>query len=88
MMVPKTAIALPRAEWRYKREGDLLLVAMHENGGGYYWTKFAPSDLPNEHVTADDLERILSEGVEAAPICESPLPFPREMLSRPFHRTE
>jgi hypothetical protein len=50
---------LPRSEWQVKRCGqDHAIVAMHTNGGGLYWTKFALADLPNEFIDVDDLKRI------------------------------
>ncbi len=40
-----------------QREPDSVIVGAHEHNGYLYWTKIPVSDLPNDLVEMDDLER-------------------------------
>lgn len=53
-------IPLPKDEWRGQPCGtDHVAIAMHTNNGYLHWTKFALSDLPNDLISRDDLERVI-----------------------------
>ena len=52
---------LAKSQWsidRPKNGGDFVIVGAHEHLGYIHYTKFALSDLPNDFVGLDDLERI------------------------------
>lgn len=49
---------LPKSEWTMRQEcPDSDIVGAHEHMGYRYYTKFLLSDLPNDLVGLDDLER-------------------------------
>ena len=66
---------LPKSEWTFDQEAsDSVIVGAHEHEGCLWHTKFLLSDLPNDLVSLDDLERIGISLVERSPIAE---PKPR-----------
>lgn len=60
---------LPDSEKTVHRCGDLAIVGAHVNEQGYvHYNKFRVSDLPNDLVSRDDLERVLVDVVDVATI--------------------
>jgi hypothetical protein len=60
---------LPREEWFAKRlDENHIIVGMHTRFGAIKWTKFENSDLPNDLVGRNDLERALANYLDVTSI--------------------
>lgn len=62
---------LPKSEWTFDRAKDGgLIVGAHEHNGYVWHTQFALSDLPNDLVSLDDLERLGIDRIDRGAIRE------------------
>ena len=63
---------LPKSEMTFQRIADgRVVVGAHQDRAGYrYYSIFEESDLPNNLVSENDLERIIIDPVERRAIAE------------------
>ncbi len=51
---------LPKEEWCLQQHGDVIVAGIYRDRAGYcHSVKLNRSDLPNDLISADDLERIV-----------------------------
>ncbi|MER8845947.1 hypothetical protein [Mesorhizobium australicum] len=60
---------LPKEEWSLQQYEDVIAAGIYRNRAGYrHSVKFKRSDLPNDLIGTDDLERVVIFPVEIATI--------------------
>ena len=59
---------LPASQVMIKRYGDYVAVSAYEMNGYRDWEKFSLSNLPNNFISKEQLERIVTHGADRGAI--------------------
>jgi hypothetical protein len=60
---------LPKEQWRLERiPGGFVAAGIYDNLGHRHWVKFVESDLPNDLVSVEDLERLIVDPIHVPPV--------------------